>query len=62
MCAQSTALGTRTKFQLEILIKRMLSATHKFQENILESFRNMISETHTPRLALLKHNNDIIIP
>ena len=32
------ALGTRTEFQLEILIKSMISAIHKFQDNILESF------------------------
>ena len=44
-CAQSMALGTRTK--LEILIKSMISAIHKFRENILERSRNA-SET-TPR-------------
>ena len=43
-CAQSMALGTRTKFQLEILIRTTISAIHKFQENILESSRN-VSET-----------------
>ena len=36
-CAQSHALGTRSKFQLEILIRMTISAIHKFQENILES-------------------------
>ena len=36
-CAQSMALGKRTKFQLEILIRSTISAIHKFQENILES-------------------------
>ena len=50
-CAQSMALGTRTKFQLEILIRSMISAIHKFQENILESSRN-VSET-TP--CVLNH-------
>ena len=49
-CAQSMALGTRTKFQLEILIRSTISAIHKFQENILESSRN-VSET-TPRACL----------
>ena len=44
MCAQSMALGTHTKFQLEILIRSTISAIHKFRENILESSRN-ISET-----------------
>ena len=48
-CAQSMALGTRTKFQLEILIQSTNSAIHKFQENILESSRN-VSET-TPSNA-----------
>ena len=44
MCAQSMALGTHTKFQLEILIRSTISAIHKFRENILESSRN-VSET-----------------
>ena len=43
-CAQSMALGTHTKFQLGILIRRTISATQKFRENILESLRN-VSET-----------------
>ena len=46
-CAQSMALGTQTKFQLEMLIGSAISATHKFRENILKSLRN-VSET-TPR-------------
>ena len=43
-CAQSMALGTRTKFQLEILIRSTISAKQKFREIILESLRN-VSET-----------------
>ena len=43
-CAQSMALGTRTKFQLEICITSLISAIHKFRENILESSWNT-SET-----------------
>ena len=43
-CAQSMALGTCTKFQLEILIRSVMFAIHKFWENILESLRN-VSET-----------------
>ena len=44
-CTQSMALGTYTKLQLEILIKKnMISAIHKFRDNILESLRN-VSET-----------------
>ena len=43
------ALGTRTKFQLEILIRTTISVIHKFQENILESSRN-VSET-TPWIS-----------
>ena len=49
MCAQSIALGTRTKFQLEILIRSTISAIHKFRDNFLESSRNF-SET-TPRMV-----------
>ena len=41
-CAQSTALGTRAKFQLEIL--STICAIHKFRENFSESSRN-VSET-----------------
>ena len=40
-CAQIMALGTRTKFQIEILIRSTISAIHKFRENILESSRNV---------------------
>ena len=35
MCAQSDALGTRTKFQLEIFIRITISKIQKFRENIL---------------------------
>ena len=44
MCAQIMALGTRTKFQLEILIRNTILLIYKFRENILESSRNF-SET-----------------
>ena len=43
-CAQSHALGTRTKVHLEILIRSTISEIHKFWENILQSSQN-ISET-----------------
>ena len=43
-CAQSMALGTHTKFQLEILIRSMILVIYKFRENILESSSN-VSET-----------------
>ena len=46
-CAQSMALGTRTKFQLEILIRSTISAIYKFRENILESSQN-VSEPPPP--------------
>ena len=49
-CAQNIALGSRTKFQPEILIKCMISVIHKCRENILESSRNL-SET-TPRWCM----------
>ena len=58
-CAQSMALGirtkfqlalgTRTKFQLVMLIGSAIFAIHKFRDNILESWRN-VSETN-PRLT-----------
>ena len=41
-CAQSMALDTRTKCQLEILIGSTISAIHKFRENILEGSRNVV--------------------
>ena len=47
-CAQSMALGTSTKFQLEILMRSIISTIHKFRDNILESSRS-VTET-TPRL------------
>ena len=46
-CAQSHALGTHTKFQLEILTINVISGIVYFREIILESSRN-VSET-TPR-------------
>ena len=44
MCAQSYALGTRTKFQLEIFTINVISGIVYFREIILESLQN-ISET-----------------
>ena len=59
MCTQSHALGTRLKFQLEILIGTKISAIHKFHDNILESLRN-VSETtpwnQTSFIFTLKNN------
>ena len=52
-CAQNMALGTRTKFQLEILMRTTISTIHKFQENILESSL-YVSET-TPRCQLVSY-------
>ena len=49
MCAQSPTLGTRTKFQLEILTINMISGMVYFREIILECSRN-VSET-TPRFT-----------
>ena len=43
-CAQSHALGTRTKFQLEILTVDVVSGIVYFREIILASSRN-VSET-----------------
>ena len=41
---QSMALGTHTKFQLEIHIRSTIFAINRFRENILESLQN-VSET-----------------
>ena len=41
MCAQSMALGTRTKLHIEILIRNVISAILKFWENVLESLWNI---------------------
>ena len=49
-CAQSHALGTRTKFPFEILIINVISGVVYFREIILESSRN-VSET-TPWLNI----------
>ena len=46
LCAQS--MGTRTKFQLGILIRSTISAIHKFRENILEGSRNVSEITPRP--------------
>ena len=45
MCAQSHALGTRTKFQLEIITINVFSGIVYFHEIILESSQN-INETN----------------
>ena len=44
MCAQSYALGTRTKFQLEILTINVISGIVYFREIMLKSLWN-VSET-----------------
>ena len=49
MCAQSHALGTHAKFQLEILTINMISGIVYLCEFILESSRN-VSET-IPRVS-----------
>ena len=54
MCAQSMASGTHTKFQLEILIRSMISAIHKFWENILESSWNVTETTPGPQFNIKK--------
>ena len=45
-CAQSMGLGRCTKFQLEILIKSMISPVHKFWYNNLESWWYVCQTTH----------------
>ena len=44
-CAQSHALGTHTKFQLEILTVNVISGIVYFREIILESSRNVCETT-----------------
>ena len=53
-CAQSMALGTRTKCQLEIRIRSTISAVHKIRENILESSRNVSETTQVHGLSLIQ--------
>ena len=55
------ALGTRTKYQLELLIRSTISEIYKFWENILGSLQN-ISET-LPRYlhAMCSGKNPIVI-
>ena len=66
MCTQSHALGTSTKFQLEIPTINVFSGSVYFRESILESSRN-VSET-TPRasaamiLTLSSHNILVSVP
>ena len=60
MCAQSMALGTHKKFQLEIIIRSTISAIHKFRKNILESSRN-VSET-TPWCCRLEQIHLLLKP
>ena len=57
-CAQSMALGTRTKFQLQIIITTTISAMQKFEDIILESCRK-VSET-TPRSSLSNGSTDVV--
>ena len=53
-CAQSMALGTRTKLQLEILIRSTILVIYKFWKNILESLRNV---SETPPWLPTKHHD-----
>ena len=50
-CTQGHALGTRTKFQLEILIRSTILVIYRFRENVLESSRN-VSETPPKNVSL----------
>ena len=52
-CAQSHALGTRTKFQLEILTINVISGIVYFREIILESSRNVSETTLWPSRSSL---------
>ena len=48
MCAQSHALGTHTKFRLEIRTLNVISSIVDFREIILESSRNVSETTPWP--------------
>ena len=48
MCTQNHALGTRTKFQLEILTINAISGIVYFREIILESLQNISETTPEP--------------
>ena len=57
-CAQSMALGTRTKFQLEILTRSTISTIYIFRDNCLESSRN-VNETPPPLNIMSAKATDI---
>ena len=59
MCVQSHALGTHTKFRLEILTLNVISSIVNFREIILESSRN-VSET-TPSPVYIRDSDVIIV-
>ena len=50
-CAQSHALGTHTKFQLEILTMNMISGIVYFRKLILESLQNISETTPSPNVG-----------
>ena len=52
-------LGTRTRFQIDILIRSTLSTIHKFRENILESSRSVSDPPVSPDYGVpLLRNED----
>ena len=57
-CAQNMALGTCTKFRLEILIRSTISAKHKFRENIFERSGN---DSGTTRRIIADSTVDITL-
>ena len=44
MCAQSKALGTRSKFPLEILITSTICAIHKFRKNFWRARETLVKQ------------------
>ena len=61
-CAQSMALGTRTKFQLEVLIRCTISAIHKFQENIFNRIAHETLVKQASGLWSTTQSHDSLMP
>ena len=55
LAPKAWALGTHTKFQLEIIISSVSFAIHKFWENILENSKTLVKQPQAHWLYCLKH-------
>ena len=61
-CAQSHALGTRTKFQLEIITESLIFDIVYFPEIILKSSRNVSETTPRPNVFVISSGDWIPQP